>query len=175
MFVVGKFRQATSAHRFPARPITFTKLPDPLATCNKSDPAARMCVSDIGVGANCVYPLIGNTEYGWRFLGVDIDEAALANAPNHFGQNPQCTVAIELDINPSGKTSSSVCCARERPLMSASVTALPQFASRRAFGQPAQMEKSRQAGRTKMRRNLGLILAVAAPSYGAQVANALFS
>jgi 23S rRNA (adenine1618-N6)-methyltransferase len=43
-------------------------------------------VLDIGVGANCVYPLIGHAEYGWRFLGVDIDEAALANAQANFEQ-----------------------------------------------------------------------------------------
>lgn len=40
----------------------------------------RLWVLDVGVGANCVYPLLGHGEYGWRFLGVDIDEAALANA-----------------------------------------------------------------------------------------------
>ncbi len=37
-------------------------------------------VLDIGVGANCIYPLIGNKEYGWSFVGVDIDEGALASA-----------------------------------------------------------------------------------------------
>jgi 23S rRNA (adenine1618-N6)-methyltransferase len=29
---------------------------------------------DIGVGANCIYP-IGNVEYGWSFVGTDIDES----------------------------------------------------------------------------------------------------
>lgn len=24
---------------------------------------------DVGVGANCVYPIIGNKEYGWSFIG----------------------------------------------------------------------------------------------------------
>ncbi|TWI58445.1 23S rRNA (adenine1618-N6)-methyltransferase [Pseudomonas duriflava] len=35
---------------------------------------------DIGVGANCIYPLIGYHEYGWRFTAADIDAAALASA-----------------------------------------------------------------------------------------------
>jgi 23S rRNA (adenine1618-N6)-methyltransferase len=35
---------------------------------------------DIGVGANAIYPLIGNHEYGWRFVGADIDSNALKNA-----------------------------------------------------------------------------------------------
>ena len=37
-------------------------------------------VLDIGVGANCIYPLIGQREYGWQFVGTDIDAAAIANA-----------------------------------------------------------------------------------------------
>ncbi|MFJ3482415.1 23S rRNA (adenine(1618)-N(6))-methyltransferase RlmF [Pseudomonas sp. NPDC090202] len=35
---------------------------------------------DIGTGANCVYPLIGHSEYGWYFVGSDIDKIALASA-----------------------------------------------------------------------------------------------
>ena len=35
---------------------------------------------DIGTGANCIYPLIGQGEYGWRFVGSDIDPIALASA-----------------------------------------------------------------------------------------------
>lgn len=35
---------------------------------------------DIGVGANCIYPLIGHSEYQWRFLGSDIDIVALKSA-----------------------------------------------------------------------------------------------
>jgi 23S rRNA (adenine1618-N6)-methyltransferase len=32
---------------------------------------------DIGIGANCIYPIIGNAEYGWSFVGTDIDEKLL--------------------------------------------------------------------------------------------------
>ena len=86
----------------PGRADYIHQVADLLATCNKKviprGPDVR--VLDIGVGANCVYPLIGNAEYGWRFLGVDIDEAALANAQTILGKNPQCTVAIELRHQP---------------------------------------------------------------------------
>lgn len=37
-----------------------------------------MAVLDVGVGANCVYPIVGVIEYGWHFVGSDIDPAALA-------------------------------------------------------------------------------------------------
>lgn len=40
----------------------------------------RIHALDIGTGANCIYPLIGVREYGWRFTGTDIDVIALASA-----------------------------------------------------------------------------------------------
>lgn len=41
-------------------------------------PALR--VLDVGVGANCIYPLLGQAEYGWSFVGSDIDAGALQSA-----------------------------------------------------------------------------------------------
>jgi 23S rRNA (adenine1618-N6)-methyltransferase len=35
---------------------------------------------DIGTGASLVYPLLGQSEYGWHFTGVDIDAAAIKSA-----------------------------------------------------------------------------------------------
>lgn len=35
---------------------------------------------DIGTGASLVYPLTGQSEYGWHFTGVDIDPAAVKSA-----------------------------------------------------------------------------------------------
>lgn len=35
---------------------------------------------DVGTGANCIYPLIGHSDYGWHFVGSDIDKIALASA-----------------------------------------------------------------------------------------------
>ncbi len=37
-------------------------------------------VLDIGVGANVIYPLLGHREYGWQFVGADINTEALQNA-----------------------------------------------------------------------------------------------
>lgn len=41
---------------------------------------AAVRVLDIGVGANCIYPLLGHASYGWQFVGTDIDANALAAA-----------------------------------------------------------------------------------------------
>ncbi len=34
-------------------------------------------VFDVGVGANCIYPLLGHKEYGWRVVGSDVSKRAL--------------------------------------------------------------------------------------------------
>lgn len=57
-------------------------------------PAVR--VLDIGVGANAVYPIIGQAEYGWRFVGSDIDAVALASAQAIADANPALAAALEL-------------------------------------------------------------------------------
>ncbi|MEQ7918003.1 23S rRNA (adenine(1618)-N(6))-methyltransferase RlmF [Xanthomonas sp. WHRI 1810A] len=41
---------------------------------------ASVTALDVGTGANCVYPLIGHSEYNWRFVGTDIDKVAVAAA-----------------------------------------------------------------------------------------------
>ncbi|MBW3694942.1 23S rRNA (adenine(1618)-N(6))-methyltransferase RlmF [Vibrio sp. T187] len=43
---------------------------------------------DIGVGANCIYPIIGATEYGWKVQGSDVDPLSI-KAANFIAQaNP---------------------------------------------------------------------------------------
>jgi 23S rRNA (adenine1618-N6)-methyltransferase len=55
---------------------------------------------DIGVGANCIYPLLGHREYGWSFLGSDIDPRALAAAQAIVDANPGLAQAIQLRQQP---------------------------------------------------------------------------
>ena len=43
-------------------------------------PKQPVRVLDIGVGANCIYPLLGHASYGWQFVGTDIDANALSAA-----------------------------------------------------------------------------------------------
>jgi 23S rRNA (adenine1618-N6)-methyltransferase len=57
---------------------------------------AGTLILDIGVGANCVYPIIGVVEYGWHFVGTDIDSVALATARHTVAANPNLMAAIEL-------------------------------------------------------------------------------
>lgn len=58
---------------------------------------------DIGVGANCVYPIIGANEYDWEFVGTDIDAVAAHNATTIIAQNEclQPNVEIRTQTNPN--------------------------------------------------------------------------
>jgi len=58
---------------------------------------------DIGVGANCIYPIIGAHEYGWSFIGADIDEVAINNAQKIIEQNTSLKDKIELRLQKSPK------------------------------------------------------------------------
>lgn len=53
-------------------------------------------VLDVGVGASAVYPLIGHREYGWSFVGSDVDDVALASARRILAANPGLAEAIVL-------------------------------------------------------------------------------
>jgi 23S rRNA (adenine1618-N6)-methyltransferase len=55
-------------------------------------------VLDIGVGANCIYPIIGHQEYGWSFVGSETDSIALKSAETIVAQNPVLKDAVECRL-----------------------------------------------------------------------------
>lgn len=71
---------------------------DMLAKTNKGvvPTGANVKCLDIGVGANCVYPIIGHQEYDWSFIGSDIDKTALEAARQIVEGNDALKTAIEL-------------------------------------------------------------------------------
>jgi 23S rRNA (adenine1618-N6)-methyltransferase len=52
-------------------------------------------VLDVGTGASCIYPLIGAREYGWRFVGSEVDPVALRWARKLVAANPAVADLIE--------------------------------------------------------------------------------
>ncbi|HTH82134.1 MAG TPA: 23S rRNA (adenine(1618)-N(6))-methyltransferase RlmF [Mucilaginibacter sp.] len=46
-------------------------------------------ILDIGTGANCIYPVIGSSVYGWQFVGTDIDPIAITSAKRILAANRQ--------------------------------------------------------------------------------------
>lgn len=43
---------------------------------------------DIGMGASCIYPILGVTEYNWRFIGSDINPVSINTAQHIVDSNP---------------------------------------------------------------------------------------
>ena len=61
-----------------------------------------LVVLDIGTGANCIYPLIGQKEYHWRFVGADIDPVSVRNGTDIVEKN-QLTSHIEVRLQPDAQ------------------------------------------------------------------------
>ena len=82
----------------PSRADYLHTLADLLASCNnESIPRGpKVRVLDIGVGANCIYPIIGQAEYDWSFVGSDIDPLALASAQAIVQANANLQGKVEL-------------------------------------------------------------------------------
>lgn len=55
-------------------------------------------VLDIGVGANCIYPIVGHQEYGWTFVGSDVDRTAVKSAQNIVAANPELQGAVQIRL-----------------------------------------------------------------------------
>lgn len=84
----------------PGRADYIHYIADLLATTNNGTiPEGEKTVGlDIGIGSNCIYPIIGNSVYGWSFVGTDIDEKALQNCKKIIADNPKLIDAISLQL-----------------------------------------------------------------------------
>lgn len=58
-------------------------------------------VLDIGTGANCIYPLLGASEYGWSFVGAEMDATAWRWARKIVAANPSVAGLIECRLQSS--------------------------------------------------------------------------
>lgn len=61
----------------------------------------NVSVLDIGIGANCVYPLIGSRSYGWHFVGTDIDSVSIASVKKIVAGNSVLEGLIETRLQDS--------------------------------------------------------------------------
>lgn len=51
---------------------------------------------DVGVGANCIYPIVGVTQYGWHYTGSDVDPKSIESATDIVERNVALNGKIEL-------------------------------------------------------------------------------
>ncbi len=84
----------------PGRADYIHYLADLLAQSNegKLPDSEKIKVLDIGTGANCIYPLLGNSIYNWSFVGSEIDDKALDAAQQNLYANPQFRGKVILRI-----------------------------------------------------------------------------
>jgi len=89
----------------PGRADYIHHIADLLAECNDGEipKGEKIICLDIGVGANCVYPIIGHKEYGWKFIGSDIDPVAIESANKIIEQNPSLKDGIEVRLQENSR------------------------------------------------------------------------
>ena len=82
----------------PGRADYIHHIADLLGGCNHGEipKGNQIKCLDIGVGANCVYPIIGNKEYGWSFIGSDTDPVSIESASEIVKMNSILNGKIEL-------------------------------------------------------------------------------
>ena len=62
---------------------------------------SQIKVLDVGVGASCVYPIIGSQTYNWQFVGSDIDPVAVESARRIIENNDSLLGKIEIRLQTS--------------------------------------------------------------------------
>lgn len=82
----------------PGRADYIHHIADLLANSNggKIPTGKTMKVLDIGTGASCIYPIIGNREYGWSFIGTEVDSVAMESATKIIQENIGIKRHIEI-------------------------------------------------------------------------------
>ncbi|WP_136668983.1 23S rRNA (adenine(1618)-N(6))-methyltransferase RlmF [Flavobacterium sp. H122] len=58
-------------------------------------------ILDIGTGANCIYPIIGHQEYGWTFVGTEVDKPAAKTANLIIENNSDLKDSISIRLQES--------------------------------------------------------------------------
>ena len=82
----------------PGRADYIHSMADLLAESNNGTiPQGRsVVILDIGTGASCIYPIIGNAAYDWSFVATDVDPKAIENAATIVESNPHLIEAVSL-------------------------------------------------------------------------------
>lgn len=90
----------------PGRSDYIHYLADLLVSSNlKSKPINNSNINflDIGTGSNCIYPIIGVSEYGWSCVASDISSTSIKHAQSIIDANPSLHKKIELRQQPTSK------------------------------------------------------------------------
>lgn len=109
-------------------------------------------VLDIGVGANAIYPLLGQAEYQWSFLGTEIDKKSIKAAQQIIDRN-QLNNTIKIRHQPqANQLFSQVVQPKEHFAIS---MCNPPFFSSAAQAQQQNQRKWKNLGKNTKTRNFG--------------------
>lgn len=76
-----------------------------LITTEEGIPTGKQIkVLDIGMGANCIYPIIGSQSYAWSFVGSDIDPISIKMAGLIVKSNKNLNPFIKLRLQKDPKS-----------------------------------------------------------------------
>ncbi|PVX51818.1 23S rRNA m(6)A-1618 methyltransferase [Balneicella halophila] len=89
----------------PGRADYIHRMADLLAEKNfgKIPTGDKVICFDIGVGASCIYPILGITEYDWNFIGSDIDKESIGSANQIIYNNDTLKEKIDLRLQKNSK------------------------------------------------------------------------
>ena len=84
----------------PGRADYIHKLADLLSENNfgKIPDGEKVICLDIGVGASCIYPILGSIEYAWNFIASDIDPVSLKSAQAIIDANEVLKNKVDLRL-----------------------------------------------------------------------------
>ena len=119
---------------------------------NFSDIQGDVKILDIGTGATCIYPLLGNASYGWKFTGTDVDSTSLVAAQKIIDKN-QLNDQIELRFQ-SDKQHILKNILQEKDRFAATMCN-PPFYKSAAEAKGANARKSRNLGNNAVRNFAG--------------------
>ena len=64
----------------------------------RSPEGSKIQCLDIGTGASCIYPILGVTEYNWRFIASDVDVKSIEIATKIIASNPTLEPNIKFRL-----------------------------------------------------------------------------
>lgn len=112
---------------------------------------AAFTALDLGTGANGIYPLLGHSDYGWRFIASDIDAQALANVAQTLAANGlEQTIELRLQ-NDKSAFFKGILQANERLICT---LCNPPFHSNAAEASSGSQRKWRNLGKQDPQRSL---------------------
>lgn len=80
----------------PGRADYIHHIADLLAKTSNKKQVKEIKILDIGTGANCIYPILGHQEYGWKFIGTEIDRQAAKTAQDIIDKNNILNESISI-------------------------------------------------------------------------------